>query len=350
MAKKIEELDRNFAAAKPVGEYVYRSVWEIPALEIEGLHPGTFCRMDPAVLPLMSEGVQELAWHTSGGAVRFRANGKRFGFRMELRSGGDMSHMPRTGISGLDIYLGSGEGCRFRQSTQPACGATLAEGECLLPEGGEEVTLYLPLYNGLNRLELGFCPGEEPLAPAAHRLEQPVLFYGSSITQGGCASRPGNAYAAMLGRMLDCPIRNLGFSGNGKGEREMADYIASLPMAALVLDYDHNAPSPEYLQKTHLPFLQRILESHPDLPVLFASKPDFGRTSAAEDAQRREVVRASYDWMKDQGLRTDFLDGERLFDGPMADSCTVDGCHPNDLGFYRMAMAMYPLLKELLEG
>jgi len=344
---KIEEIDKNFAAVVPTGEYVYRSVWDIPLAVVEGLHPGTFCRMDPKVLPKMSEGVQHLAWNTSGGCVRFRAKGRRFGIRMTLRSGDDMSHMPRTGSAGLDVYVGLGSEGRFVQSTRPEYGKTFVETEVNLPFGEDEVTLWLPLYNGVTDLQLGFSEGEEPGAPMPHRMGK-ALFYGSSITQGGCASRTGNSHVNMLGRMLDCGIHNLGFSGNGKGEPEMADYIASLDFDVLVLEYDHNAPTAAYLRETHLPFLQRILRGHPDLPVLLVSKPDFGRT--AEDSVRRDIIRESYRWTRERGMRTIFLDGAKLFDGPMSDSCTVDGCHPNDLGFYRMAMGMLPSLKELLEG
>lgn len=344
---KIEELDKNFAAVVPTGDYLYRSIWNIPMVVVEGLHPGTFCRMDPEVLPEMSEGVQALAWHTSGACVRFRAKCRKFGIRMTLRSGDDMGHMPRTGISGLDVYVGLGSESRFVQSTRPEYGKTLVETEVILPAGEDEVTLWLPLYNGLTDLQLGFYEGEEPVSPMPHRRGK-ALFYGSSITQGGCASRTGNSHVNMLARMLDCGIHNLGFSGNGKGEPEMADYIASLDFDVLVLEYDHNAPTAAYLKETHLPFLQRILKGHPDLPVLLVSKPDFGRN--AEDSVRREIIRDSYKWMKDRGMRAIFIDGARLFNGPMADGCTVDGCHPNDLGFYRMATMMYPAVKELLDG
>ena len=344
---KIEEIDKNFAASAVVGEYVYRSVWDIPGVLVEGLYPGTFCRMNPAELPKMTPGVQNLAWCTSGGCIRFRAKGRKFGVRMTLRSGDDMSHMARTGSAGLDVYVGLGSEGRFVQSTRPGSGETFIETEVNLPFGQDEVTLWLPLYNGVNDLQLGFFAGEEPAAPMPHRRGK-ALFYGSSITQGGCASRTGNSHVNMLARMLDCGIHNLGFSGQGKGEQVMAEYIAGLDFDVLVLEYDHNAPTAAHLKETHLPFLQTILKKHPDLPVLMVSKPDFGRTP--EDSIRRDIIKESWRWTRERGMRTAFIDGARLFDGPMSDSCTVDGCHPNDLGFYRMAMGMLPTLKDLLDG
>ncbi len=124
-------------------------------------------------------------------------------------------------------------------------------------------------------MELGFPEGITPEKPAPYRMEKPVLFYGSSITQGGCASRPGNCCSAMVSRLLDCMIWNLGFSGNAKGEAELAEYIANVPLGAMVYDYDHNAPSADHLERTHLPFLRTILEKQPELPVVIVSRPDY---------------------------------------------------------------------------
>ena len=342
---KIEELDKNFAAVKVNTNFRYYDLWDLPEITVEGLYPGTYCRMDPRALPQMPKGIQEGAWNTAGGVVRFRTRGRRFGIRMHLRSSDDMSHMPRTGSSGLDIYVGTGEDCRYLQSARPNSGEAYVETECTLPTEQQDVTLYLPLYNGVSSLELGFCAGEMPVAPSDSRRGH-VVFYGSSITQGGCASRTGNCYANMLGRMLNCSIYNMGFSGCCKGELEMADYIADMPMDVFVLDYDHNAPDVNHLLKTHLPFIKRILQKRHDLPILIVTRPDFEADLMAP--QRREVIRASYLWTQSQGFSAAFLDGQQLFDGPMRDACTVDGCHPNDLGFYRMAMAMYPVLKMLL--
>lgn len=345
---RIAELDKNFARPEEKGGLIWADAHALPC-EITGLHPGTFCRVDSALLPQLPAPVQELAHHTAGGMVRFHAQAGRYGYRYTLRSGEDMSHMPRTGSAGLDVYLGSGQGMRFLRSTRPECRATAASGEFTLAQE-EEVTLYLPLYNGVRRLELGFEPGRMMTAPAQRRFSKPIVFYGSSITQGGCASRPGNTNAAMLCRCFDCPQHNLGFSGNGKGEIGIARYIASLPMTALVMDYDHNAPSAEHLERTHLPFVQAILASQPDLPVLIATRPDFSNGDPADNAARREAVRRSYETLKAQGASCAFIDGETLFDGPFSDNCTVDGCHPNDLGFYRMAMKMLPPLRRLILG
>lgn len=345
--RKIAELDQNFAPSAEQGGLTWADAHDLPC-EITGLHPKTFCRVDPALLPLLPGPVQELALHTAGGMVRFHAKAGRYGYRYELLSGEDMGHMPRTGSAGLDVYAGSGAEMRFIRSTQPACRTVTASGEFTLPQE-EDVTFYLPLYNGIRRLELGFETA--PARPAVpYRFSRPIVFYGSSITQGGCASRPANSYAAMLCRLLDCPQHNLGFSGNGKGEIEMARYIASLPMTALVMDYDHNAPNAAHLERTHLPFAEAVLERQPQVPILFATKPDFRHGNTAENSKRRDVVRRTYETLRIRGVRCAFMDGETFFDGTLYDSCTVDDCHPNDLGFYRMAMKMLPVMQALLAG
>jgi hypothetical protein len=176
----------------------------------------------------------------------------------------------------------------------------------------------------------------------------PIVFYGSSITQGGCASRPGNCYAHHVCRWLDAPMVNLGFSSNGLGQLEMAEYINSLDMSALVMDYDHNAPDFHHLEKTHERFFQAIRTAHPTLPVVFLSRPDFD-FEAELNIRRRAVIRATYENAFRQGDRNVwFLDGERLFGTTDRDTCTVDTIHPNDLGFLRMAKCLHPVLVQAL--
>ena len=175
-----------------------------------------------------------------------------------------------------------------------------------------------------------------------------MLFYGSSITQGGCACRTSTCYTALVSRWLDVDHINLGFSGNALGEPFMARYIASLPLAALVLDYDHNAPDAAHLIQTHGPFFDIIRACQPQLPILMMSRPDFVATDPEMQA-RRNAVRATFDRARAAGdQKVWFLDGETLLEGRDRACCTVDGCHPNDLGFMRMALKVEPFLREML--
>jgi len=213
--------------------------------------------------------------------------------------------------------------------------------------------LNFPLYGGTTEVELGFLPGASLEAPAPHKISRPILFYGSSITQGGCASRPGNCYSSMLCRAVDAEQINLGFSGCGKGEPAMAEFIASLDLSVFVYDYDHNAPNADHLRQTHEPFFRIIREKHPDLPVIFMSMcniwPELRDKALEEDIERREIIRTTFRNAVNAGDRNVyFIDGETLFGKSCRTACTVDRCHPNDLGFYRMYEHVLPVLKTAL--
>lgn len=108
-----------------------------------------------------------------------------------------------------------------------------------------------------------------------YAVKKPVVYYGSSITQGACASRPGNCYESILSRRLDCDYINLGFSGSAKGEDAIVDYIIGLDMSVFVMDYDYNAPTPEHLEKTHSKMFKAIRAEHPTLPIIIMPRPKF---------------------------------------------------------------------------
>lgn len=311
---------------------------------------GEFCRLPRAELPAMNSGVQGLAWHTAGGMVRFRTDSPVVAVRLELRAPGDMNHMPRSGSSGCDLYLGTGPAKRFRKTAIPGPGVKDYSALLFSGPAGEmrECTLNLPLYNGIRSIRVGLAPAARVDAPAPFAIEQPMLFYGSSITQGGCASRPGNAYTHILARWFDANLVNYGFSGSARGEQDMARLIARIPQSVFVYDYDHNAPSVEHLAATHAAFFATIRAARPELPVVMVGRPDFDG-NPAESRARREIIRATYDQARANGdARVFLVDGEALFGTSDRDACTVDGCHPNDLGFMRMAEAVRPALAAAL--
>jgi hypothetical protein len=351
----IEQIDPNFRLAQ-IGDrrLAFCDVSQIPQA-ISGLPffaaEGVFCRLPRARLPEMNEGVQGLAWHTAGGAFRFRSDSGVVAVRVELRSGEDMSHMPRSGSNGVDLYVGTGSAQQFVGCAMPAYGQTTYEAVLYDAQPGwREFTVNLPLYNGVNRLEIGIAPDTTLAAPSPFAVPRPILFYGSSITQGGCASRPGNAYCSHVARRLQAPQINYGFSGSARGEPAMADLIAGLALSVLVLDYDHNAPTVEHLEQTHEPFFQTIRTRQPRLPVVFVSRPDIDLR--LEDGRaRHEIIRRTFNRAVGRGDRQVFMvDGELLFGMTDRDACTVDGCHPNDLGFLRMADVITPIVQTALQG
>ena len=191
-------------------------------------------------------------------------------------------------------------------------------------------------------------------AGAPYRDVAPIVYYGNSITQGGCASRPGNSYQNILSRQLGIDHVNLGFSGSGLAEDAMANYLASLSMSAFVCDYDHNALTPEHLQNTHYKLYKTIRQKHPDVPYIMISRPDFYYDNiyiggAENSIKRRRIILDSYHAAIDSGdSNVYFIDGERIHTGTYGDCCTVDGGHPNDLGFALFAEQIGDVLRRSL--
>ena len=346
MIKRIEDIDPNF---KSSGIQLYFEEVRNTAASLEGLAGENYCRFPESLLPSLSEGVRALAYHTSGGIVRFRTKSRCLGLWMKLRDTGCMNHMPLTGSAGMDVFTGEEGALFYRGVIRPTPNEEIVSGELSLGEGEKTVTIFLPLYNGVRELHIGIEPGCQVVAPPPHRIEKPVLFYGSSITQGGCSCRTSTCYPAILNRWLGFPLINLGFSGNAMGEPFLAEYIASIPMSCFVFDYDHNAPTVEHLQKTHQPFLETILQKQPELSVILLSKPDREVvTTPAEDMARTAIVQETWQWAVSQGYNAYFIDGFTLFGDADRDCCTVDRLHPNDLGFYRMAQTIRPILETVL--
>jgi hypothetical protein len=222
-----------------------------------------------------------------------------------------------------------------------------------IPAGTHEYLIYLPLYNGTDSLEIGVTPdatiANAPARPAGHA--KPVLFYGTSITHGGCASRPGMAYPAIVGRKLDRPVINLGFSGNGKMEAELGTLIAEIDAAAFVLDCLPNM-TPELVTERVEPFVIALRAAHPETPIILVENIAYQAGAFlpgpnASYTAKNEALRAAYDRLLEQGVSgLSYVPGESLLgsDG----EATVDGTHPTDLGFLRMAETIGPLLQGVL--
>ena len=312
-----------------------------------------FMRMPYDVADKVSVGVRFGAHMATGGRLRFITDSKYVAIKAVIPSYFPMNHMPVVGSHGFSLYA-DGRFCGMY--TPPNAEIVKANPNNLAfnmiryiaPNKECDFDLYFPLYGGVIRLFIGLQKGCVLKEPKAYTHTKPIVFYGSSITQGGCASRSGNDYVSLVCKWLDSDFINLGFSGNAKGEPTMAEHLASLDASVFVLDYDYNAPNAEHLQATHYPLYERIRTAHKDTPILFISKPDFEYDG--QSAKRRAVIIETYEKAKANGDKNvAFIDGETLFGTFGRDGCTVDTCHPNDLGFYRMAETVYPVLKALLK-
>lgn len=353
---KIEAIDKNLAVATTIEAEALRlyDVRRAP-FSLYGLYnpweEPEFKRMPDDVAASVSDGVKKLARHTAGGRVRFSTDSPYIVIKAVMPKITHFSHMPLTGSSGFDLYIDSPDGQEsiyYRTFVPPY---HMTDGYESKADFGSAVglryyTIDFPLYNEVIALYVGIKHGSYLGAGAPYRNFDPIVYYGSSITQGGCASRPGNAYQAMITRALGIDHINLGFSGSGCGEDEMVQYMTGLKMSAFVSDYDHNAPNTEHLKATHCKMYEAIRAAHPTIPYIILSRPDFYHPNAyiggmESSITRRRVILDTYHYARDNGDKNVwFIDGESIFRGPYEDSCTVDGAHPNDLGFSLFADAI----------
>ena len=309
-----------------------------------------FKRLPDEIGQNVSRGVAVLYTNTAGGRVRFCTDSPYIAIKAEWEISPD-SHehfikMPHTCGCGFDMYIDN-ETCSlskyYNTFIPPYECKTGYESVIDLPDGKMRyITINFPTYHNVKNLYIGLKKGSSLGEGKRYRIEKPAVFYGSSITQGGCASRPGNAYEAILSRRLDMNYINLGFSGNGKAEDLIVDYMAGLDMSVFVSDYDHNAPSAEHLESTHLKMYQKIREKNPDIPYIMVSRADVDSGSGYDRAMlRRRIILDTFNYARANGdNNVYFIDGESIYGrGNWRECYTVDGTHPSDSGFVKMAEA-----------
>ena len=302
----------------------------------------------------INENVDALANNTAGGQLLFRTDSKRLAIRVELTAPAGMYHMPATGQCGFDCYLGAPGKKSFAGTAKFDHTKLSYEHLFYGRESGkmEDITLNFPLYQGVKNILIGVDPKSGLFPPSPYRNGK-IVFYGTSITQGGCASRPGMAYTNILSRRFNREFINLGFSGNGRGEPELARLILEIENpACFVLDYEANCFSTELLKRTLPEFISILRSGHPKIPLLVISRIPWQHESATQSrkdfGKRREFERDTVKQLEKAGdRRIYFLDGSNLL-GADAHECTVDGAHPTDLGFMRMADRIEPVLKKIL--
>ena len=205
-----------------------------------------------------------------------------------------------------------------------------------------------PLYSNLTKLYVGLEQGASLKEAPNYTYEVPIVSYGSSITQGGCASRPGNCYQHFLTRQFDCDHWNLGFSGSARAEDVMIDWVRQLKMSVFLYDYDYNSLTKEHLAATHEKMFLAVRETQPDLPIIMMSRPKYYLSEY--EKLRLEIIRTTYENAKVRGdQNVYFIDGPTLM-ADIKDNGTVDNCHPSDSGFASMAKAITPVLGKILES
>ncbi|MCB1228287.1 MAG: SGNH/GDSL hydrolase family protein, partial [Verrucomicrobiales bacterium] len=353
------KLDPAMAAnAKTEGDIVWHDVstWGVEGREFGDLERHRyFDRLPKQAEGQVTSAVWNLSRDSAGMMARFRTNATEIHARYGLvKSNLAMAHMSATGVSGLDLYARDEKTGRWRwvQVTKPA--NQLVEAQIINGLDGveREFAAYLPLYNGVEKLEIGVPRGAsfEGLKP---REKKPIVFYGTSITHGACASRPGMVHTAILGRRFDRPVVNLGFSGNGKMDAAVGDYLTRIDAAVYVIDCLPNMNA-DLVKERCIPLVKQLRQARPDTPILLVEDRRFtndwilpAKSKFHDD--NHAALRAAYEQLTAEGVTgLSYLEGDHLL-GDDGEGAT-DASHPNDLGFMRQADAMAAVLKGLLDG
>ena len=307
-----------------------------------------YCRIPEKVANDTSSRVKELFKNTSGGRIRFKTDSDI----LVIRHKGEAAltyHTTPALRCGYDVYIDRPQGSISLGCTKPEP-FSIKEYEFTynLGAGEKELTVYMPLYGNVRELFIGLRDGASISAHSPYKYNIPVVFYGSSITQGACASRPGRAYEAIISRKYDLNFTNLGFSGACRAEKAIVEYMAGLPMSAFVSDYDHNAPDHAHLEATHHALYEAIREKHPDIPYFIVTRPDFYFN---EDCiGRRDIVMKSYLDARAAGdKKVYFIDGSAFFNGAPVGDLLLDRVHPNDEGFGRMAAYIGDVIAKVMD-
>jgi len=324
-----------------------------PRLEVNGLpwlaeNKGELIRLPNRLKDQLPPAVWNLGLQPSGGRIRFRTDATRLAIKLEYPSKPNMTNMHAFGQTGVDLYI---DGVYASTAIAP----TTAEiGKIIdhtffdnLPKQDREITLYLPLHKPVAVHAIELNDDAKLAKPRRFAASKPVVFYGTSITQGGCASRSGLSYQAILARQLNIDFVNLGFSGNGKGEPAVANMVAEIEASVFVLDWSQNNPDPASLTAVYEPFLKTVRAKHPNTPIIAITPIAASRETVKWPQFRAHITEVVTKHIAAGDKRLTLIDGLTLL-GPTQYDGLVDGVHPNDLGFQWMADGLAPRVAKVL--
>lgn len=288
---------------------------------------------------------------SAGLAVRFRTNSSIMGVKWEVLRDEQRNHMPETGIKGLDLYCKVGEEWKFVNTAKPQG----KQSKYLLindaSDSLRDFRLYLPLYDGLEKLEIGIEPGALMETPVKEWSADPIIFYGTSITQGGCASRPGMVYSNIISRKLNVECINLGFAGNGRMEHGVASAMAKMDASMYIIDCVGNM-TVDQIHQNVAPLVDTLRSENPDIPIVFIESLMFER--AWFNDSLKNVIIENNRALKEEyvGLLQDGTEQEIYYIGVWNATGrdregTVDGIHLTDLGFLRFSEHLIGELRRL---
>jgi lysophospholipase L1-like esterase len=314
-----------------------------------------FDRLPAKAKNLVRPAVWNLSRHSAGMLCRFETDATTIHTRYELLSASvAMAHMPATGVSGIDLYVRDPQGLqRWVGVTRPTAKkveATLAKNLDPSVNGLREFAIYLPLYNGIESLEIG-VPEGATLKSLSPREEKPLVFYGTSIMHGACASRPGMSITGIVGRRLNRPVINLGFSGNGRMEAEVAHLLAELDAKVYLIDCLPNINGQQVAERTE-PLVHILRKARPKTPIVLVEDRTYSnahifKSSRTRHAASRAALAKAYKNLQNEGVKNvHYLAGDLLLSNDS--EATTDGSHPSDLGMAQYADAYQTILEKIL--
>ena len=302
----------------------------------------------------MKERVRKEVWNLarqpSGGRIRFSSDTSQLRIKLkyaEAVASGNMSLIAR---AGCDIYVNA----KYWNCVAPAEPGQM-EGLCFEKalRAMREITIYMPLFTEVSILEIGIDGDARIEPPRPFAVDEPAVFYGTSIVHGGASARAGLTYPAILCRMLNLDFVNLGFSGNGKCEPEMAEALAEIDASLFVIDAGRNHQDREDFEPAYQPFIEIIRDRHPDTPIIcvtpfYVTGIDWYEGFREQNEGLRDVVRRAVENLKKSGDKNvRLVKGEELLGPDDADGLT-DSVHPNSIGFVRVAERLAPVVKKIL--
>lgn len=344
----------GFCAAAPALRWIPPGDLEVNGLPWYAENKGELFRLPARSQEKFPVEVWNLSKSPSGARLRLRTDSTTVAVRLEYPSPPDMRNMHAFGQTGVDLYVDGaywGTATADRDAKPGKVYDHVYFDVHSQPRRVREITLYLPLYSPVKVIAFGVDPEAKLERATKFSVDKPVVFYGTSITQGGCASHPGMSYQAILGRALNIDFVNLGFSGAGKGEPDVARAVAEIDASLFVLDFAQNNPTAESLRAVYAPFVETIRAKHPDTPILVVTPIFAAREAQGVDA-RLEAMRAIIRQVASTRIAAgdahiQIVEGTDLL-GPARADGLVDGTHPNDLGFQWMAEGLIPRIRKVL--
>ena len=315
----------------------------------EHLKESPYDRLPASYKELVREPVWNLSKSSAGLSIRFLTNTSNLKVKWEIMNDLSMDHMPDTGIKGVDLYFKNGEKWQYINTGRPQGffnEFTLVEN---MSEVMREFKIFLPLYDGVKNIEIGIDSKSSIKKPTKNS-KNPIIFYGTSITQGGCASRPGMAHTNIISRQLDIDVYNFGFSGNCRMEQPIAELISTVKPALYVIECMPNMIKPELITERTIPLVETIRKNNPDTPIifvdLFKSPITLLNTKIkSENESMDNALKAEFEKMIESDVKNIFfIETPKLNESNHEG--TVDAIHFTDLGFQRYADFLIEQLKE----